>query len=90
MPPRKNLKSHIKDVHDRIRDHVCSECGYATARKGSLDNHMLTVHKIGDARFKCEFCPFVSSHKGNFKSHIKSIHDHEEVKRWKDPRLSLK
>ena len=35
----KDLKRHIKGVHDKIKDHICGRCGYAASRKHHLDSH---------------------------------------------------
>ena len=33
-----NLKRHINELHEDIRNHVCKKCGYtASIRKGSLE-----------------------------------------------------
>ena len=71
---RSNLKSHIKAVHDKIRNHVCEKCDYASSQKSDLRIHMITVHKMGEKKFKCEKCPYTSAHKGNFDHHINGVH----------------
>ena len=39
-----NLKKRIQGVHDKIRNHVCKVCGFATSWKGTLNRHRATVH----------------------------------------------
>merc|ERR1712115_403062 len=36
---------HVKNVHERVYDHVCKECSYATTEKGSLDKHVRRMHR---------------------------------------------
>ena len=38
------LRRHIKAVHDKIKDHVCGQCGYATSHKWMLTQHTNTKH----------------------------------------------
>jgi len=70
-----SIKSHVKEVHDKIRDHVCNVCGYATTRKRSLLRHFDAVHKKGEKRFKCEHCPYSSAEKAKVKYHKASVHN---------------
>ena len=41
---KNNLKRHVKAVHDKMRNHVCEECGHAASLKVHLKNHMAWVH----------------------------------------------
>ena len=44
-----NLKKHKMFVHDKIRDHVCEECGKQFSLRQTLKNHVMGVHlKIKD------------------------------------------
>ncbi len=49
-----NLSEHVKAVHDRIKRHVCSDCGMSFARHHALSHHMQSKHmpKLID----CEKC----------------------------------
>ena len=68
------IKSHIKEVHDKTKDHACEECEYVTSRKRSLMRHLDAVHKLGDKRYKCEKCPYSSAEKARLKYHNSSVH----------------
>ena len=68
------LQNHIKTVHERIRDHVCQECGYATSEKGHLREHMKGIHKMGN-KVKCDQCPYSSYRKRLLKMHVQRVHD---------------
>ena len=42
-----SLKRHIDGVHEKIRRHVCEECGHGASTKNNLMYHMKSVHNIG-------------------------------------------
>ena len=52
-----NLKQHIKAIHEKIKNHICKECGYAASQKNMLKKHIEVVHKnirnhaCGDCRY---------------------------------------
>ena len=43
-----NFKNRIKRKHEKIRDHVCCDCGYAASRKDHLKRHKETMHGTRD------------------------------------------
>ena len=62
-------KEQRDQMKDEIRNHVCEECGYATAHKPDLRKHIEGVHeKIKN--HVCGECGFAASQKSNLKSHI--------------------
>ena len=67
--------SPLTAVHDKIKNHVCDECGYEASEKRTLISHRASVHKIGDHKFKCVKCPYKSNHSANLKKHILGVHD---------------
>ena len=69
-----HLKRHIKGMHETIRDHVCEDCGYATSQKCNLNYHRISVHKMGENKFKCELCPYKTYFKHTLKRHVKNVH----------------
>ena len=71
---RRNLRNHIKGVHEKVRDHVCGECGYASSLKSGLKRHEETMHGKRDKKFKCDFCPYESHVKENLTRHVKKWH----------------
>ena len=74
-PQIKEMKRHIKRVHEKIRNHVCDKCGYAASQKHHLKSHNESVHNMGDKKFKCEKCPHETTKKSNLKVHIKTVHE---------------
>ena len=58
-----SLKVHIAGVHEKIMNHVCHECGYATSRKKDFNQHKESVHSMGQK--KSEKSAVMVSHKNN-------------------------
>ena len=56
-------------VQDRIKNHVCEECGYATTCKNKMEEHWDAIHNMGDKKFKCEKCPYSSAQKSTLNYH---------------------
>ena len=38
------MKKHVKAIHDKIRDHICKECGFAAAERNNLNRHIKRMH----------------------------------------------
>ena len=70
-----SINRHIRDVHDKIKNHVCDECGYASSEKNMMERHWDAVHNKGDKKFKCEHCPYSSAKKSMLKYHMISVHN---------------
>ena len=34
------MTKHFNNVHERVRNHVCDHCDYATAFRADLNRHM--------------------------------------------------
>lgn len=47
-----NLRSHIQQVHHRVRQHICGVCDKAFGKKSGLDRHTITVHE----KMRCWGC----------------------------------
>ena len=74
------LKTHIKAVHDKIKDFECpfvfenKQCDYKCSTNGDLKIHIKRIHdKIKDV--ECDKCDFKSSTNGDLQIHIKQVHD---------------
>lgn len=61
--------------------HKCSECPYATKRKGDLSKHMLCHQKPCMNSYSCSECAYTSKRQGDMKKHIAS---HENDVRIRD------
>ena len=69
-----DLKKHIRSQHEKIKDHVCEDCGYATSYKTALKVHRVCVHNMGEMAFKCNICPYGTSHSERLRQHINTAH----------------
>ena len=67
------LKSHIKSVHDKIKDNVCPHCGYACSHKKVLDNHINSVH-LKMKNFVCEECGSTFFKNAGLQLHRETVH----------------
>jgi uncharacterized membrane protein len=69
-----DLKKHIKQVHDKIKDIECDKCKYKCSENSNLQKHIKQVHdKIKD--IECDKCKYKCSSNSNLQMHIKMIHD---------------
>lgn len=69
-----SLKTHIKRVHDDVRDFECGQCDYACSTNSDLKQHVKRIHdKIKDEQ--CPHCDAKFSDSGNLKRHIKTCTD---------------
>ena len=69
-----NLKKHIKQVHDKIKDVLCNLCDFKCSTNGHLQRHIKQVHnKIKDVQ--CDKCDFKCSTNSDLTRHIKQVHD---------------
>lgn len=41
---KQTLKQHIKGVHEKVKDHQCKFCDYATSQRSNLNTHMKRKH----------------------------------------------
>ena len=77
-----NLKTHVKGVHDKIRDHVCQECGTGFTMLAWLNKHK-QLHK--DIRkYACEICSYKTNDKGHLLRHVKAVHEMIRAFKCKD------
>ena len=51
------VKTHAREVHDNIRDHICKVCGSAFSRSWSLKEHVNNMH-LKEKIVQCEKCPY--------------------------------
>ena len=70
----RNLKIHIRIIHEGRKDHKCGICGKEFGQLAHLKSHMKTVHE-GVKDHKCHICGKEFGHLKNLKRHIKSVHE---------------
>ena len=69
-----DLKKHVKQVHDKIKDNFCTQCDYKASLKSDLIKHVKIVHdKIKDQC--CTQCDYKFSTKYHLNRHVKSAHN---------------
>ena len=71
---------HIKEVHERIKNHKCDLCNRSFSRSFVLKTHQEKVHQIGNKfkeNTKCDKCgkPFT-----NLMKHLNTIHKPNRAK----------
>jgi uncharacterized Zn-finger protein len=68
------MKLHIKQVHDKIKDHPCNRCHSAFSTNSDLTCHIKAVHdKIKD--YICNDCEKAFSTNSKLQRHMKQVHD---------------
>jgi len=84
---KSNLTTHIKMIHDKIKDIQCPKCDYKCSTNGSLNVHIKRVHdKIKN--LECPKCDSKFSTKSNLNAHIKQVHD--KIKDFECPNCDSK
>ena len=51
---------------------MCDQCDMKTKWKGSLKQHIESVH--GDVRYSCDLCNYKAKWKVSLKAHLESLH----------------
>ena len=72
---KSQLKSHIIQIHDRIKDKQCPQCSYTTY---STHNLKLHVSKVHDKISIYEDCPHCHIRSGNISKHLEVYHIEQE------------
>ena len=68
-----SLKTHVNDIHNKLKSFECKLCNYKCSQNGHLNQHIKMVHeKMHD--FKCDTCDYITSTRGNLTKHIKQVH----------------
>ena len=68
-----NLNSHIRNVHEKIKNHTCSSCGKQFNRLDYLKKHIDIVHN-GIKPFNCKSCPKAFATNTEHNEHLKLMH----------------
>ena len=69
---QRNLKAHIRNMHDFQNWHMCSKCDYKARQKLSLDAHFMKHSE--EKPFKCDICDFATTSKEYLHLHKKAAH----------------
>ena len=73
LSTKKNLRRHIRDVHER-ESFKCGSCNRCFSKEDKLNSHMKVAHNK-KTNFKCKKCNFNFSSKHCLKDHIKHVHN---------------
>ena len=65
------LKIHIRTVHDKIKDYICTICGKAFAHKKSFTTH--NVEHSGIKEFECKQCFKKFYRNAQLQEHVKIV-----------------
>lgn len=69
-----NLKTHVKVVHDKIKDLKCPYCEYVSAFAHLVENHISSKH-LQRSDCICKLCDKAFSSSHYLMSHMKRVHD---------------
>uniref|UniRef100_A0A7S2ZSQ5 C2H2-type domain-containing protein n=1 Tax=Rhodosorus marinus TaxID=101924 RepID=A0A7S2ZSQ5_9RHOD len=75
---RKNLKEHIRVVHDQDRPYGCTVCGRMFGTRNNMQRHMKMVH-LGEKKFNCGTCGTGFSTKNCVIRHQRKVHKVEKL-----------
>ena len=70
------LKSHVKNIHEKIKDKCCTLCGYKTDASFNLHMHVKRMHEGKPLK---ESCPHCGKMVVKLDSHIKTYHEQNMV-----------
>ena len=68
------VKIHIKEVHDKVKDIICKYCGSAFSRRSNLNQHVKNVHLKKSEGTTCSKCGLILSTTDNLKNHLEALH----------------
>ena len=70
------MQNHLKNIHENIKNKVCSHCSYATYSSFNLKLHVTKMHfGISLAKKSCDFCEKKTM---NLDLHIQTYHSEEK------------
>ena len=69
---KRGLRSHMKYIHNQVRDQQCQHCEYNTYSAGNLRLHMNKIH-LGIPLVKVP-CPHCDKKVGNLPLHMRTYH----------------
>ncbi|XP_041988830.1 zinc finger protein 62 homolog isoform X4 [Aricia agestis] len=69
---RSMMMTHLRDTHLKVRNHVCSVCGWKAFNSNRLKNHM--YKHSGEKNFKCDGCDKAFTTKKIMRAHFARMH----------------
>ena len=67
------MKKHVEQVHEKVRKHVCEDCGFAASQKCAFKKHKESAHSRRD-KLKCALCPFEANLDEGLCNHVRNVH----------------
>eukprot|EP00190_Bangiopsis_sp_CCMP1999_P001065 CAMPEP_0198732666 /NCGR_PEP_ID=MMETSP1475-20131203/37809_1 /TAXON_ID= ORGANISM="Unidentified sp., Strain CCMP1999" /NCGR_SAMPLE_ID=MMETSP1475 /ASSEMBLY_ACC=CAM_ASM_001111 /LENGTH=225 /DNA_ID=CAMNT_0044495809 /DNA_START=298 /DNA_END=975 /DNA_ORIENTATION=- len=71
---RRDLETHVRTVHEKLRPHKCAHCDAHFGTKSNLNTHTKSVHE-GKRPFPCEVCNVAFKTRGNLETHVLTVHE---------------
>lgn len=72
---KSTLKTHIRQVHEKIFTIMCDICGKGLYNSASLKMHKLIKHTVGNPlKVQCKLCGSWHTNKMNLQSHVRLVH----------------
>ncbi|XP_028156440.1 oocyte zinc finger protein XlCOF26-like [Ostrinia furnacalis] len=69
---RSMMMTHVRDTHLKVRNYICSVCGWKAFNSNRLKNHM--YKHSGEKNFKCDGCDKAFTTKKIMRAHFVRIH----------------
>lgn len=73
------LNTHIRVIHDKIRNFVCEICAKPFLSLSSLTAHQIVHHDLKQSKIKCDHCGKMYSTASTLKSHIDRVKDSNKI-----------
>ncbi|XP_050676706.1 zinc finger and SCAN domain-containing protein 26-like isoform X8 [Leptidea sinapis] len=69
---RSMMMTHLRDTHLKVRNYICSVCGWKAFNSNRLKNHMFK--HSGEKNFKCDVCEKMFSTRKIMRAHFIRMH----------------
>ncbi|XP_038220966.1 zinc finger and SCAN domain-containing protein 2-like [Zerene cesonia] len=69
---RSMMMTHLRDTHLKVRNHICSVCGWKAFNSNRLKNHM--YKHSGEKNFKCDVCEKLFTTRKIMRAHFARMH----------------
>ena len=80
-PIQRDHESHVKDVHENLKQFKCNKCVYKTPREEDLEIHIKDMHVnikkkkyVNMKKNKCNNWDHIASTKEYLESHVEDVH----------------
>ena len=78
---KESLKSHMKNVHEKVRKFICKICDQSFYASSKLQDHISRNHETTEMEnLKCHKCEKTFSNQPSLKSHLRDVHSQNSIK----------